>query len=156
MGDFFRKKDEYAQTYELRLDRLYLTDKSTIGTLSDVEHGRLCYILEDPVREKKIPKITAIPEGRYEVVISLSPRFGKPLPELLDVPEYTGVRIHPGNFPEDTDGCLIPGLEYGLNIVRKSRIAFKLLMTSIQEAQAAKKRVYITVSNDSLGEIRAA
>ena len=41
---------------------------------------------------------TAIPRGRYRVTLSPSQRFGRVMPEIHDVPDFTGVRIHGGNY----------------------------------------------------------
>lgn len=57
----------------------------------------------------KIHGQTAIPRGRYQVVLSMSKRFGRVMPEVLGVPQFTGVRIHGGNKEEDTDGCPLLG-----------------------------------------------
>jgi len=94
---------------DLRLVRSRFTDKSTIGDLY-VDGVRECFILEDTVRDEKIAGETAIPTGRYEIVTSFSNKFQKLLPLLVNVPNYEGVRIHPGNVPADTEGCLLPGL----------------------------------------------
>lgn len=70
----------------------------TLGTLTI---GNVMYqTCEDTVRDVKIPGQTAIPEGKYKVVITFSNRFQKFLPLLLDVPKFTGVRIHSGNVAE--------------------------------------------------------
>lgn len=77
------------------------------------------YILEDVVREVpgkptkdwKIPRETAIPAGKYKVVIDMSQRFGKRMMHLLDVPGFDGIRVHAGNTSHDTEGCLITGKE---------------------------------------------
>jgi hypothetical protein len=65
--------------------------------------------LEDPVRREKIPGKTAIPPGRYRMTLTYSPKFKKELPELHEVPNYTYVRVHAGNGPEHTDGCVLLG-----------------------------------------------
>ena len=68
-----------------------------------------CYTIEDQVREVKVQNATAIPAGTYQVVLSMSKRFKKILPEVLDVPGFTGIRIHSGNSSKDTEGCIIVG-----------------------------------------------
>lgn len=75
-----------------------------------------CYTLEDTdrflenngVKEKGC---TAIPRGEYEIQVTMSPRFRKQLPLLLSVPDFVGVRFHAGNTHEDTDGCILVGME---------------------------------------------
>jgi hypothetical protein len=68
-----------------------------------------CYTLEDPVRREKIPGKTAIPPGRYKMVLTYSPKFKRELPELENVPLFTFVRVHAGNGPEHTEGCILLG-----------------------------------------------
>lgn len=79
-------------------------------------HGRLywkgdfvCYTLEDTVRPYgvKVYGQTAIASGLYNVVVSRSNRFQCDLPEILDVPQFTGVRMHGGNTHENTEGCIL-------------------------------------------------
>src|SRR5574343_864662 len=87
-------------------------DQDTTGVLSEAlgsERRFICYILEDRIRDKKVYGSTAIPAGRYEIVMMYSPRFGRELPRLLKVPNFDGILIHPGNDQHDTEGCLLPG-----------------------------------------------
>lgn len=136
---------------ELHLKRTIFTDKSTIGMLS-VEGVFECYVLEDTVREVegqpvdswKVKGQTAIPQGRYRIERTMSGRFGKVLPLLYKVPGYEGVRIHPGNKPEDTEGCLLPGLHKAQDMVTESRAAFQLLDELI-ENQLEIGEVWITI-----------
>ena len=93
---------------KLKLVREKFLEDRTIGTLY-VNDEFECFTLEDAVREQKIMHKTAIPEGTYEVIINLSPKFGKLYPRLLDVPGFTGILIHAGNGPEDTSGCILVG-----------------------------------------------
>lgn len=89
---------------------------------------------------EKIPGQTAIPAGRYRVIVNRSERFSKLagrdvfLPLLLDVPGFEGVRIHTGNRPEDTEGCILPGLKRDTNSVGQSRMAFEPLFAKIVAA----------------------
>lgn len=104
-------------------------------------HGKLflngifrCFTLEDAIRDVKIPKETAIPPGEYVVVLDESQRFGRIMPHLLDVPNFTGIRIHSGNAIEDTEGCILVGQIRGKLDIGQSRAAFKDLMERLQSA----------------------
>lgn len=135
---------------KLHLARRWYTGKSTIGELYVDGSGRECFILEDTVREEG-PKVygrTAIPAGSYRVIITPSPRFRRELPLLVNVPGFEGIRIHIGNKPEDTEGCLLPGKTRSTDWVGSSRAAFDPLFEKIRTALLAGKRVEITITNE--------
>lgn len=122
-----------TDTLYLLLRREVFSERSTIGTLSG--GGFVCDTLEDKDRKleefpnnKQFGK-TAIPRGRYKVVLDWSPRFQIMLPHVLDVPGFEGVRIHPGNSAEDTDGCILVGSGRGEDFIRNSRATFEKFMT---------------------------
>ena len=48
-----------------------------------------------------------IPEGRYELALTMSPKFGVVLPLLENVPGRSGIRIHTGTKPEHSKGCVL-------------------------------------------------
>ena len=48
-----------------------------------------------------------IPAGRYPLRKTWSPRFKKFMPEICDVPERDGIRIHMGTKPEHSTGCVL-------------------------------------------------
>ena len=98
---------------KLLLERRFKGEVYTIGTLY-VNGERFCDTLERRVRdlaggEAKVPGETAIPEGVYKVIVNRSPKFGRDLPRLLDVPQFEGVLMHRGNTVEDTAGCILVG-----------------------------------------------
>ena len=95
---------------ELVLRRKFKGTQYTIGDLS-VNGKFFCNVIEDVVRPAgvKIYGETAIPYGTYKVVMRYSPKYQKVLPLLLDVPNFTGIRIHSGNTQLDSLGCLIVG-----------------------------------------------
>lgn len=130
---------------ELFLKRTVKTDKSTIGEMS-VGDVFECYILEDVERDVKIKGKTAIPKGRYKVEITMSARFKKLLPILVGVPNFEGVRIHPGNTAEDTEGCLLPGTSKGVDFVGSSKIAFGHLFDKITYSIENGKEVHLTIT----------
>ena len=140
---------------ELELTRSVKTNKSTIGELT-VNGVFECFILEDkdrglrkdmPISELIVMKIktrTAIPTGRYEIVVSFSDKFQKMLPLLLDVPAFAGIRIHPGNTDANTEGCLLPGKTKSTDMIGSSRVAFTALFDKIKAA-LQREKIFITV-----------
>ena len=130
---------------ELTVNRKELTEHSTIGEML-IDGQFLCYTLEDTVREPsvKIPGETAIPPGRYEVIINFSNRFRQLMPLLLNVPMFEGVRIHKGNWAKDTEGCILLGMSKAEDMVGRSDEAFKKFFPLLQSALKEGK-VYITV-----------
>lgn len=129
---------------ELRIRRSEFSEESTIGELS-VNGQFECYTLEDKVRPVKIMGKTAIPAGRYEVVINFSQRFQKPLPLLLNVPNFEGVRIHPGNVATNTEGCILVGETKRENFVGQSRVAFNRLFPKMKAA-ARTEKIFIEIT----------
>ena len=126
---------------KLTLRRTTFTPQSTIGTLW-LDGIFQCYTLEDAVHDgDKIPGQTAIPPGLYKVVLNWSPRFRTIMPLLLSVPNFTGVRIHWGNYPKDTEGCILVGTVRGDDFVGNSRFAYSQLMEKLKTADSIELEV---------------
>ena len=121
--------DEYLPGYEDR----YFCD-TLEPTWRDYEHGAY-----------KVKGRSAIPEGRYAVVISWSPKFKQWLPILLGVPKFEGIRIHAGNTAKDTEGCILIGLNKLVGQVVDSRIWLHRLKQKIVEAKGRDEPVWITI-----------
>lgn len=137
---------------KMQVIRTELTNVATVGKLY-VNDEFQCYTCEDVVREIegqpvtswKIDGVTAIPRGTYEVIIDFSNHFKRELPHILNVPGYDGIRIHKGNRPEDTEGCLLVGQVKLLNAVGSSEVAFDLLFQKIQAALTAGEDITIEI-----------
>jgi hypothetical protein len=143
-------KSEDAMT--LKLVRRYFTPTSTIGELYIGEIFE-CYTLEDTYRIGdiyivKVPGKTAIPCGAYLVTIDQSARFKCLMPHVLNVPNFEGIRIHPGNSSEDTEGCILVGRVRGDNTISESRKAFEDLFAKLQMAQSAGEKMMLTIINE--------
>lgn len=134
---------------ELLLERKYLKAAYTIGCLS-VDGTRLCDTLEDRVRdlvhEPKVSGDTAIPAGRYEVIVNHSPRFGRDLPRLLDVPGFEGILIHRGTTARDTSGCILVGDNRQPGRVLNSAPYEFRLTVLIREAAERGEQTFITIT----------
>jgi len=132
---------------KLELIRKEFTEMSTIGDLL-IDGEFFCYTLEDTVRDKKINGVTAIPYGTYEVIINFSNRFQKPMPLLLNVPNFEGIRIHSLNTSDQTEGCIGIGFTKGNNYIGQSRKAFNELMPVLQKALKNGK-VFIEIKKEA-------
>ena len=147
---------------EIVVDRKWKKDKYTIGTLSingkrlgdgqhycctleDTDRGLDSKMSVDKILSIKKPHITAIPTGRYEITVTYSPHFRRNLPLLNNVPCYLGVRIHPGNTAEDTDGCILVGENTTKGRVNISKYWFALVMRQIIPTLNKGEKVFITI-----------
>ena len=146
---------------ELILERIAKRKAYTIGRLSirervDDEYlaGErevyFCDTLEPTWRDYKngaykVKGRSAIPEGRYAVVISYSPKFKQWLPILLGVPKFEGIRIHAGNTAKDTEGCILVGQNREVGKVLDSRKWLNELKQKIVEAKDRGEAVWLTI-----------
>lgn len=97
------------------------------------------------IRRHKIIGKTAIPTGRYRILITRSRRFGRWLPLLLNVKGFEGIRIHAGNKPEDTRGCILLGFNRRKGYVLDSTQCVQQLMRRMTEAMEKGERVFVEV-----------
>lgn len=145
---------------ELMLKRIARKPTYTIGRLY-VNNIYVCDVLEDYDRiyfgGSKVAGKTAIPCGRYEVVLNnYSPKFGNKepykslcggcVPLIANVPNFNGVRIHIGNSESDTDGCPLVGKNTIVGKVTDSRATFTMLMNKyLTPARKRNEKVFITI-----------
>ena len=129
--------EEVIDEYQAGTAERYFCD-TLEPTWRDYEHGAY-----------KVKGRSAIPEGRYAVVISYSPKFKQWLPILLGGPEFNrkwqGIRIHAGNTSEDTEGCILVGKNREVGKVLDSRIWLHRLKQKIVEAKDKGEAVWITI-----------
>lgn len=141
---------------EIRLKRIARKDGYTIGqmslngdyfcdTLEDTDRGLNSAMSVDEILSKKRKGITAIPTGEYDVILTFSPRFKRVLPLLLNVPGYQYIRVHNGNRPDSTEGCLLVGENKAKGQVLNSRATLEKLMSVLLECEKKKEKVTITI-----------
>ena len=146
--------DEMTEQREQNQARLSYAESrrnsNEIQYLPGIEDQYFCDTLEPTWRDYangayKVKGRSAIPEGRYAVVISFSPKFKQWLPILLGVPKFEGIRIHAGNTSEDTEGCILVGKNREVGKVLDSRIWVHRLKQKIVEAKGRGESVWITI-----------
>jgi hypothetical protein len=137
----------------LTVKRTNFTEESTIGELF-IDGKFFCYTLEDKdrgltdsmslaeIKLRKIFGVTCIPYGKYKVLLTMSPKFGKVLPLIEGVKGYDGIRIHTGNTAKDSLGCLLVGNKRVYNQLFESTNAMRDLMIKLSEV-AEKEEITI-------------
>jgi len=152
---------------EILLNRRLAQQQDTIGDWIFVSNNnaRQCNTLEpvdrglkqtdplDHIQQVKVPAKTAIPTGRYQILITYSPEFGTNMPEVMDVPGFEGVRIHVGNSAKDTKACILLGdyHEGDQNFISHSADEIAVFEDIINRAiKERNEEVWLTISNSDL------
>ena len=127
----------------IEVKRFEFKDTHTVGKMY-VDGIYECYTLEDVVRNgSKVIGKTAIPTGEYKVIIDASVRFKQDMPHILDVPNFTGVRIHSGNTSAHTEGCILLGTTWsGGDFIGNSKLAYKKFFEKLKQAKTITIKIY--------------
>jgi hypothetical protein len=140
---------------EIVLQRINDNGTSTTGNIS--VDGLKFVTIEDPHREIKIPGITRIPAGEYEIKFRTKgrhhysylrkfPDFHKGMLELQDVPEFQFILIHIGNSAKDTEGCICIGTKIdGPDSISESTRAYIVFYQLVSKALLADEKVTIKI-----------
>lgn len=139
------------------LQRYESNDRRTFGKLLAEDGHKLCYVLEDalrevggqPVSQWKIKGQTAIPSGEYKITLENSPRFGMETLTVNQVPGFDGVRMHAGNTELDTEGCPLLGMavnQFGI-VGGTSRPAVALIRDLVRDTISNGGSVSMRVIN---------
>lgn len=140
---------------KLRLERLWPKKDYTVGRLY-VNDRLFCNTLEDRIvdknkngvfdgDEKKVYGESAIPYGTYKIIYNWSPKFGRNLPRLLNVPHFEGILIHPGNTAADSAGCILVGKNTEVGRLTNSRYISDELNKLIDKAQQKGEPITIEI-----------
>lgn len=156
---------------KLTLHRTIKNNSCTIGELS-INGQFFCYTLEDKdrglnsamsadtIKKIKVAGETAIPTGTYEIDMNtISPKYSArganstyakidfKVPRLKNVTGFDGILMHIGNYPKDTDGCILVGtsIASNQNAINNSTEAFWALDSRLREAANKGHRITITI-----------
>ena len=128
------------------IDKLYINNEYFSDALEDPDRSLTDSMSLEEIKKIKIKGNTCIPYGTYNITITYSPRFKKNLPLLNNVKGFDGIRIHSGNKPQDTEGCLLPGFNKVKGQVIDSRVTTDKLIAQIQQALNKGEKVTITIT----------
>lgn len=154
-------------TLELTLSRYDLGSTYTNGVLR-VEGMLFGETMEPPsrhlskdmpleeIKAKKVYGKTAIPTGRYELELRVSPslkdrayakKYGGKFPYLKDVPNWTGVMFHPFNYGYESKGCIAVGEKWKPGIIINATKGYQDLMDFyLMPAFLRGQRVFVTIT----------
>lgn len=107
----------------LTLRRIKTTKGAIIGKLY-LNNELECYTLEDFDYQ--------IPVGTYSLSKVYSEKFNHIVLKLSGVPGRSDIEIHPGNFKEDSKGCILVGKSHTDTSVVASRGALTHLLKQTQ------------------------
>lgn len=135
-------KDDYTIS-EVYID----SKKQPYSCLEDTDRGLTQDMKPAEIAKRKIKGQTAIPRGTYRCIDTYSPKYGRKMPLLADVPGFEGIRIHAGNSNMDTEGCLIFGKNDKVGWISNSRYYTGQLTTQLREAWAKGETVTINITD---------
>lgn len=125
--------------------KLFINGAYVCDAIEDADRGLDQSMSEDVILSKKVYGKTAIPTGRYKVIIDWSNKFQKNLIHILDVRGFEGIRCHSGNSAGDSYGCVICGVKKAQGWVGDSRKTYAVLHNMIEGALQRGEAVYITI-----------
>lgn len=117
---------------EAKLERAWRLETYTVGkvfvdgkrfseSMEDKDRGLTQDMPLDEIKRVKVYGETAIPTGTYTVKMTYSQKYKRMMPEVLNVPGYSGIRIHSGNTAKDSLGCILLGRNTKVGMVTESR-----------------------------------
>lgn len=134
-------------------DREYLYH--SVDGIKNCDHNKtlkfLAYTLEPKLPEEYghgMKKPACIQEGVYELAYVWSPKFRGYRWMLKDVPFFSGILIHVGNFPKDTLGCILVGDEKCSHSIGVSKKADERLRRSMNRIKETGCKQYIRITNE--------
>ena len=128
------------------IDKLYINGKYFSDALEDPDRGLTDSMSLEEIKRIKVKGDTCIPYGTYNVTITYSPRFKRNLPLINNVKGFDGIRIHSGNTPQDTEGCVLLGFNKIKGQVVDSKVTVNKFIDIVQKALNKGEKVTITIT----------
>lgn len=134
------KKAEYT------ISKVYINGRYYgCNALEDTDRGLLQAMQIAEIRKRKIKGKTAIPRGYYDVKVTWSEKYQRNMPLVVDVPGFSGIRLHSGNSAKDTEGCILFGKNDKVGWISDSRYWTDKIYRLINTALAKGEKITLIV-----------
>ena len=125
------------------LTRKSIEGKAVRGVISFPINGKRCFYATLENRDYLIA------EGTYPLARTWSPKFKKLMPEIQEVPDRCGLRIHRGTKPEHSTGCVLVGFDGQANL----DIMFNIIEKNAKFYETEPEPVQIVIASE--GQLKA-
>lgn len=141
------KKEKYT------IGRLYINGEFICNTIEDTDRGLTQSMSEEEIKSKKIYGQTAIPTGRYKVLMDVvSPKFSQKefymnvckgkVPRLEGIKGFSGVLIHSAATADNVEGCIGVGFNTEIGRLTSIKEAFEKVYSKLS---SSKEDIWITI-----------
>ena len=141
------KKEKYT------IGRLYIDGEFICNTIEDIDRGLTQNMSEEEIKSKKIYGQTAIPSGRYKVLMNIvSPKFSQKefymnvckgkVPRLEGVKGFSGILIHSAATADNVEGCIGVGFNTEVGRLTSIKEAFEKVYSKLS---SSKEDIWITI-----------
>lgn len=141
------KKEKYT------IGRLYIDGEFICNTIEDADRGLTQSMSEEEIKSKKIYGQTAIPTGRYKVLMNVvSPKFSQKefymnvckgkVPRLEGVKGFSGILIHSAATADNVEGCIGVGFNTEKGKLTSIKEAFEKVYSKLS---SSKEDIWITI-----------
>lgn len=141
------KKEKYT------IGRLYIDGEFICNTIEDTDRGLTQSMSEEEIKSKKIYGQTAIPTGRYKVLMNVvSPKFSQKefymnvckgkVPRLEGIKGFSGVLIHSAATADNVEGCIGVGFNTEIGRLTSIKEAFEKVYSKLS---SSKEDIWITI-----------
>lgn len=141
------KKEKYT------IGRLYINNEFICNTIEDTDRGLTQSMSEEEIKSKKIYGKTAIPSGRYKILMNVvSPKFSQKefymnvckgkVPRLEGIKSFSGVLIHSAATADNVEGCIGVGFNTEIGRLTSIKEAFEKVYSKLS---SSKEDIWITI-----------
>lgn len=141
------KKEKYT------IGRLYINNEFICNTIEDIDRGLTQSMSEEEIKSKKIYGKTAIPSGRYKILMNVvSPKFSQKefymnvckgkVPRLEGIKGFSGVLIHSAATADNVEGCIGVGFNTEIGRLTSIKEAFEKVYSKLS---SSKEDIWITI-----------